>query len=161
MISIEKLKNLQKLVVDSSSHHQDDRKMTVTANQHVDGLFVLSFVNVGFVFVDTELKVERVNVDFGFEACDGPGDGHFSVSLLVVNVFDDHCGWIFNEWVATCEIVKLLKDPLALGDIAAYSFDEILFLLVKFPFDSSLSVWQHNHRQVMQVLIRPWLWHHD
>jgi hypothetical protein len=67
MVSIGKLKNLEKLVVDSSSHHQDDCELTVTAYEQVDGLFILSFVNVGLVFVDAKVQVERANVDFGFQ----------------------------------------------------------------------------------------------
>lgn len=97
MISIRKLKNLEKLVVYASSHHQHDRELTVTADQEINGLFVLPFVNVGFVFVDTEVQVKRVNVHFGFEAGNRTGDGHLSVGLLVVDVLDDNCGGLFDE----------------------------------------------------------------
>ena len=68
MKSIRKLENLKKFIVNSSFHHQDHCELTVTAYQQVYGLFVLSFMDIRFIFVNAKVEIKRVNIYFGLKS---------------------------------------------------------------------------------------------
>ena len=149
MKSIRKLEKFKKFIVDPSFHHQDHCELTVAVYQQVYSLFVLSFMDVSLILVNAEVHIKRINFYFGLKPRNGSCDSHFSIGLLVIDVLNDHSSRFIDIWVTACKIVQLLKHPLSLGNVATYSFDQVLFLLIKFPLNSNFSIWQNNHRQVM------------
>lgn len=110
-------------------------------------------MKVGFVLVDAELQVKRVDIHLGLESGDGSHDGNLTVNSLIIYVFYNHGGGPVYARIAAGELIELPENTVTLGNIATSQFKQFVFLLVQSFLYSNLRIRQHNHGQIIQNLI--------